>query len=110
METIIPSFWYAIVIAVFLAASIDTYHVVKSRFTNERAGFQISARYAADFKATYQRLITMPASGAPRPALGSKARIAVVLPYIVIYDHEDDLVTVLRVLHGKRNIATDLIR
>jgi plasmid stabilization system protein ParE len=33
-----------------------------------------------------------------------------VSPYIVIYDHDDDLVTVLRVLHGERNIARDLIR
>jgi plasmid stabilization system protein ParE len=33
-----------------------------------------------------------------------------VLPYIVIYNHEEDTVTVLRVLHGKRNITRDLIR
>jgi plasmid stabilization system protein ParE len=33
-----------------------------------------------------------------------------VLPYIVIYDHEDEAVTVLRVLHGKRNITRHLIR
>jgi plasmid stabilization system protein ParE len=33
-----------------------------------------------------------------------------VLPYIVIYDYEEDTVTVLRVLHGKRNITRDLIR
>jgi plasmid stabilization system protein ParE len=33
-----------------------------------------------------------------------------VSPYIVIYDHDDVLVTVLRVLHGERNITRDLIR
>jgi plasmid stabilization system protein ParE len=33
-----------------------------------------------------------------------------VLPYIIVYDHDDDVVTVLRVLHGKRNITRDLIR
>jgi len=36
--------------------------------------------------------------------------VAIVLPYIVIYDHEDNAVRVLRVLHGKRNITRDLIR
>ena len=77
---------------------------------NERAGYRVAARYAADFKATYRRLIDFPASGPSRPALGPKTRIAIVLPYIVIYDHEDEAVTVLRVLHGKRNITRHLIR
>ena len=77
---------------------------------NERAGYSIAARYAADFKTTYRRLVDVPSGGPPRPALGSKTRIAIVSPYIVIYDHDDDLVTVLRVLHGKRNITRDLIR
>jgi len=69
---------------------------------NDRAGYSVAARYAIDFKAAYRRLIDVPAGGPPRPALGSKTRIAIVLPYIVIYDFEDDTVTVLRVLHGKR--------
>ncbi len=77
---------------------------------NERAGYSVAARYAADFKATYRRLVNVPAGGPPRPALGPKSQIAIVLPYVVIYDHEDDVVTVLRVLHGKRNITRDLIR
>jgi plasmid stabilization system protein ParE len=33
-----------------------------------------------------------------------------VLPYIVIYDFEDDTVTVLRVLHGKRDLTRELVR
>ena len=77
---------------------------------NERAGYSVAARYAIDFKAVYRRLIDLPAGGPPRPALGSKTRIAIVLPYIVIYDFEDDVVTVLRVLHGKRNITRELVR
>ena len=77
---------------------------------NERAGYRVAVRYAVDFKATYRRLADFPASGPPRPALGSKTRIAIVLPYIVIYDHEDEAVTVLRVLHGKRNITRQLVR
>ena len=45
-----------------------------------------------------------------RIALEQSRRIAVVLPYIIVYDHDDDVVTALRVLHGKRNITRDLIR
>ena len=77
---------------------------------NDRAGYRVAARYADDFKATYCRLLNVPEGGPPRPKLGPNSQIAIVLPYIVIYDHEDDVVTVLRVLHGKRNITRDLIR
>jgi plasmid stabilization system protein ParE len=77
----------------------------------ERAGYRVAERYAEDFKATYRRLSHFPDSGPPRPGLGIRARIAIVHPYIVIYDHVDDAtVTVLRVLHGKRNITRDLVR
>jgi plasmid stabilization system protein ParE len=77
---------------------------------NERAGYRVAERYAADFKSVYRRLAEVPAGGPPRPELGPDARIAIVLPYLVIYDYSDDLVTVLRILHAKRNITRDLIR
>jgi len=77
----------------------------------ERAGFRVAERYGAEFKATYRRLSAFPESGSPRPALGSHIRIALVLPYLVFYENTTDGgVTVLRVLHGKRNINRDLIR
>ena len=77
---------------------------------NEMAGYRVAERYTAEFKATYRRLADFPASGAPRHALGLNTRIAIVSPYIVIYDDESDRATVLRVLHGKRNITRDLVR
>jgi plasmid stabilization system protein ParE len=77
---------------------------------NERAGFRVVERYAVEFKDAYRRLAEMPGIGPPRPALGPHARIAIVRPYIIIYDHDDDAVTVLRVLHGKRDITRDLVR
>lgn len=77
----------------------------------ERAGYRVAERYAADFKTTYRRLADFPASGPRRPTLGPHARIAIVLPYLVIYDCVDEgKVTVLRILHGKRNITRDLVR
>jgi toxin ParE1/3/4 len=51
-----------------------------------------------------------PASGSPRPALGRNARIALVHPFVLIYDYVDDTVTVLRVLHGRRNIAPEILK
>jgi plasmid stabilization system protein ParE len=38
------------------------------------------------------------------------ARCGVVEPYVVIYDYRADVVTVLRVLDGRRNITRRLIR
>jgi plasmid stabilization system protein ParE len=76
----------------------------------DRAGYGIAARYADEFKAAYRRIAHVPACGPPRLALGGNARIAIVLPYVVIYDHEGNTATVLRVLHGRRRITRDLIR
>jgi toxin ParE1/3/4 len=76
----------------------------------ERAGLRVATRYATAFKTAYRRLATIPAAGPPRPALGPLARIAVVPPYIIVYDYAGDEVMVLRVLHGKRNITRNLVR
>jgi plasmid stabilization system protein ParE len=77
---------------------------------HERAGLRVATRYATAFKTAYRRLAAIPAAGPPRPALGLATRIAVVPPYIIVYDHAGDEVMVLRVLHGKRNITRDLVR
>ncbi len=70
----------------------------------------MAERYAADFRAVYRGLAESPAAGPPRPELGPNTRIAIVLPDLVIYDYNSDEVTVLRVLHGRRNITRDLVR
>lgn len=56
------------------------------------------------------RLAEYPDIGAPRPRLGPYTRIGIISPYIAIYDHKDDLVTVLQVLHGHRKITAKLLR
>ena len=57
------------------------------------------------------RLTKHPAIGAPRLALGRDIRIGIVSPCIVIYRHgvDDDTVTVLRIVHGRRRIAGMLL-
>jgi toxin ParE1/3/4 len=77
---------------------------------SERASYRIAARYADAFKTVYRRLRELPAIGPPRSKLGPNCRIGIVLPYLVVYDYIDDEVTVLRVLHGRRNITRSLLR
>ena len=57
-------------------------------------------------------LLRFPESGPPRPALGKNVRIAIVSPYLLIYDYtpEDDRIILLRVLHERRNITGELVR
>ncbi|WP_158806702.1 type II toxin-antitoxin system RelE/ParE family toxin [Beijerinckia sp. L45] len=72
-----------------------------------KAGNSIAARYAADFEALYERLLVHPESGPVRFAIGPRVRIGIVWPYIVVYEYDGirDLVTILRVLHGRRKIT-----
>lgn len=57
-------------------------------------------------------LAEFPGSGAPRPILGAHVRIAIVHPYVVIYEHPrgSDAVHILRVLHGRRRITKGVLR
>lgn len=73
------------------------------------AGHGTAAKYAEAFDGAFDRLSTFPGIGPPRRALGPLARIWLVLPYVIIYDYGDDVVTVLRVRHVKRDITIDLI-
>jgi plasmid stabilization system protein ParE len=95
-------------VVVTAAAKHDVRRILSD--LNERAGDRIAAKYAAELKAGYRRLGTSPQIGPPRPVLGPTTRIVIVLPYLVIYEYEADVVTVLRVLHGKRSINRDLLR
>ena len=72
---------------------------------NDRAGYRVANRYAADFKRAYRILAEFPESGSRRPALGPDARVKLVHPYLVIYDYLLDDVTVLRILHAHREIT-----
>jgi toxin ParE1/3/4 len=51
-----------------------------------------------------------PASGARRKSLGPDTRIAVLSPYIVVYDYADGMVHIVRVLDGRRNVTRRLVR
>jgi plasmid stabilization system protein ParE len=73
------------------------------------AGYPVSRRYGARFKAMYRYIAQYPAAGAPRPALGVQVRIRVVQPFVFIYDYDGDEATILRVVDGRRQITPELL-
>jgi toxin ParE1/3/4 len=77
---------------------------------HRRAGHSVASRYAADVKDVYRNLAQFPNSGPSRLALGPIARVKIVYPYVVVYDCDAGGVTVLRVLHGRRDITVDLMK
>lgn len=76
------------------------------------AGARVAEKFSSRFAETIVRLTNFPESGAPRPALGAYTRIAIAQPYLLIYDFtpNDDTLTLLRILHGRRNITRRLLR
>ena len=76
------------------------------------SGTITAQRYADRFANALERLVRLPASGAPRRNLGPDTRIVVVMPYVIWYDYtvNDDAVVVVRVLHGRRHITLQLLR
>ena len=79
-------------------------------YLSREAGHRVAAKYAQEFDAAYDRLADFPGIGPRRPALGLDTRIWVVRPYVIIYEHIGDTVTVLRILHGRRDISRRLVR
>jgi plasmid stabilization system protein ParE len=79
-------------------------------YLEDIAGSAVAEKYSAEFKAVFRNLAHFPASGPRRSKLGPFTRIKIVLPYLIIYDHEGDTVTVLRIVHGQRNITRKLIK
>ena len=81
-------------------------------YLQQNAGARVAQNYTRRFNATLDGLLLFPQTGSPRPGLGPNVRIAVVSPYILIYDYlaRDDTLVLLRILHEKRNITRRLVR
>jgi toxin ParE1/3/4 len=76
------------------------------------AGLETAEKWDRKIWQAIDDICQFPGSGAPRPALGDHVRIVPVPPYIVLYEHvrDTDVVHLLRVLHGRRNISKTLLR
>src|SRR3954465_5622898 len=81
-------------------------------YLEREAGSRIAEDYGRRFRAAIVRFVDLPETGARRPALGQNVRIAIVYPYIFVYEYtpREDVVTLLRVLHGRRNITRELLK
>ncbi len=86
-------------------ADSDTAEIIS--YLDAQAGRDVAARYIGAFEDVYDRLAAYPQSGSPRSTLGSEIRISVVAPFVIIYEYieADDLVIILRVLHGHRKLS-----
>jgi toxin ParE1/3/4 len=96
-------------VIVSLLAQTDNAHIII--YLAGTAGHTVAAKYASDFEALYERLAIHPECGPCRPAIGERVRIGIVSPYVVIYEHDraSDIVTILRIVHGRRRITGDLL-
>src|SRR3954468_20300601 len=79
-------------------------------YLEQYAGLEVAESYDRRFRHAIERVVRDPATGAPRSA----TRMAIVWPYLLIYDHAqaEDTVTLLRILHGRRRVpraATSLM-
>lgn len=78
----------------------------------DAAGQQTAQSYAQRFADALERIEQFPSSGPQRPALGPDTRIAIVLPYVLVYDYSEprDHLVLLRVLHGRRRMTERLLK
>jgi toxin ParE1/3/4 len=80
-------------------------------YLKREASPRVAEEYGQKFRRTQERPVEFTGLGSRRPELGGDTRIGIVQPYILIYDYtkRDDTLTLLRVVHGKRNITSRLI-
>jgi plasmid stabilization system protein ParE len=76
------------------------------------AGTAVALRYAERFRAAFGHLMAFPEIGARRPKFHADMRIWAVAPYVIFYQFDDDTetISVLRILHGRRDITERLFR
>jgi len=89
-------------------AELDAAAIVE--MLKDKAGPNVATRYRRDFEDLFERLAMFPRSGARRSKLARNLRIAVVEPYVVIYDVHDDTVRIVRIVDGRRNITRRHVR
>lgn len=71
----------------------------------------VVAKYAEQIRAKINLLVDFPGTETPCPGLGYETPVASVPPYLIFYDGgpPSQIVHVLRILHGRRDIAPELI-
>lgn len=75
----------------------------------DEAGGGTAEKYLGAFYDVYERLAVFPGLGAARPELGRAIHMCVVSPYLILYRLSDAEVSILRLVHGRRNVTRELI-
>jgi len=79
------------------------------RYYGERAGAATAHNMVLRIMDTLERLIALhPGAGRSRPDLDRNTRSIPVLPYVVFYEITRQRVSILRILHGHRDIRPPL--
>jgi toxin ParE1/3/4 len=78
-------------------------------YLNQRSS-QATQSILDDIDRCFVNLTSFPLRGSPRPDLGRDVRSAIVSPYLILYAARQDHVTILRVLHGSRDIEAEFRR
>ena len=80
-----------------------------SSYLSERS-VQATQSVLDNINQCFVSLTSFPRRGSPRPDLGLDVRSVIASPYVVFYAARQDHVTILRVLHGSRDIEAEFRR
>jgi plasmid stabilization system protein ParE len=88
-----------------IKASADLYQIITDLAGN--AGMTVSAQYSRKFDDLFDRIQQFPQQCVSKTQLGPHARVCVVYPYLVIYDHlaNHNKIVILRILHGRQKLS-----
>ncbi len=78
------------------------------RYTAEQFGSEQAAQYHASLEALFASLGRRPQMGRTRQDIDERTRSFVHQSHVVFYEIEDDMVLILRVLHGRQDPARHL--
>ncbi len=84
--------------------------VAIGNYLRENAGEVIAERFIERIIAVVDSLKTSPRRHRERPELAPGLRATGIRKYLIFYRVEQDTVTIVRVLHGARNITAKLIQ
>jgi plasmid stabilization system protein ParE len=75
------------------------------------SGWRTADRYRDQFRKRIGDLQRWPELARLRPTLGAETRIVVVKPYLLIYDYNraGNLVSILRIMHERRDVTDRMI-
>src|SRR5262245_25679340 len=79
-------------------------------YLEARAGARLAQSYIDRIDTLFDMLSEFPGLGAPRPELGPSVRSTGIWPYVILYQASDDSLHILRIVHGRRNITSEILK